>query len=386
MIQASSNAVIPGLEPTLPSRYYTSDAIFQLEKERIFCREWVCVGRVEEIPNPGDYLQLDLVGESVLVVRTRQGDVRAFYNICRHRGCRLALGAAGNPHAEAPGATGTFPGVIRCTYHSWTYELTGGLRSAPFLNAQVDKGPLGLYPVAVEIWGGFLFVNLTPEEAEARGYTLRSQIGDVMDYARNYPLADLRIGKRIIYDVRANWKVILENANECYHCGGVHPELCEVIPAFKAYGGGELDLDNGIPHREGAYTMTMTGTTNRAPFPGLSAGEQVNHKAHLVVPNVHLSFSPDHVAVFNIWPISVDRTQIVFDWLFHKDEIVKPDFDPSDAVDFWDLVNRQDWAICEEVQRGSTSRRFTVGYSAPQESGERSIRAYVSELFGGDAP
>jgi Rieske 2Fe-2S family protein len=370
----------PRLEPTLPSRFYTNAAIFQQERERIFFREWFCAGREEEIPKPGDYLQLDIAGESVLLVRTRQGQLRAFYNICRHRGCRLAPGEAGKPaRADEPGATGTFPGVIRCTYHSWTYELTGGLRSAPFVNDQIDKAEYGLYPVGVATWGGFVFVNLTPEEAEAAGHTLEAQIGGAIEYARNYPLADLRIGKRIVYDVQANWKVILENANECYHCGGVHPELCEVVPAFKAHGGDELDLENGIPHREGAFTFTWTGTTKRRPFPGLNEYEQVRHKAYLMFPNVHLSFSPEHVAVFNFWPQSVERTRIVFDWLFHTDEIARPDFDPSDTVSFWDTVNRQDWAICEEVQRGSTSRRFERGFSAPQEGGEHSVRAYVSQ-------
>jgi glycine betaine catabolism A len=371
------------LEPTLPSEFYTTTAIFEQERERIFFREWFCVGREEELPRSGDYLQLDVAGESVLVVRTRQGDIRAFYNICRHRGCRLALGVAGKPeHAPAPGATGTFPGVIRCTYHSWTYELTGGLRSAPFVNDQIDKSEFGLYPVGVATWGGFMFINLSPEEAAAEGRTLEGQIGGAMAYARNYPLADLRIGQRIVYDVRANWKVIIENANECYHCGGVHPELCEVVPAFKAHGGAELDLDNGIPHRPGAYTFTWTGTSQRPAFPGLNEHERVNHKAYLMFPNVHLSFSPEHVAVFNFWPQSVDRTRIVFDWLFHKDEVAKPDFDPSDTVSFWDVVNRQDWAICEEVQRGSTSRRFERGFSAPQEGGEHSVRAYVSKMLG----
>lgn len=373
----------PRLEPTLRSEFYTTEAIFQQERERIFFREWFCVGREEELPNSGDFLQLELAGESVLVVRTRQGDIRAFYNICRHRGCRLALGDAGKPeHAPTAGATGTFPGVIRCSYHSWTYELTGGLRSAPFVNDQLDKAEFGLYPVGVATWGGFIFLNLTPDEAAAEGRTLESQIGGAMAYAANYPLADLRIGQRIVYDVQANWKVVLENANECYHCGGIHPELCEVVPAFKAHGGAELDLDNGIPHREGAYTLTWSGTSSRPPFPGLDPHEQVNHKAYLVVPNVHLSFSPEHVAVFNFWPQGVDRTRIVFDWLFHKDEVAKPDFDPSDAVSFWDVVNRQDWAICEEVQRGSTSRRFERGFSAPQEDGEHNVRAYVSRLLG----
>jgi glycine betaine catabolism A len=161
------------LEPTLPGTAYTTAESFALEKERIFSREWFCVGREEEVRNSGDYLHLDIAGESVLLVRTRQGELSAFYNVCRHRGCRLQLGYEAKPGAEkatTSGPSGTFPGVIRCPYHSWTYELDGRLRSAPFLNDQIDKADFSLFPIGVETWGGFVFLNLTPHEARERGY------------------------------------------------------------------------------------------------------------------------------------------------------------------------------------------------------------------------
>jgi glycine betaine catabolism A len=199
---------------------------------------------------------------------------------------------------------------------------------------------------------------------------------------RRYPLAELRVARRIEYTVAANWKVMLENYNECYHCGPVHPELCRLVPAFKQRGGAELDWERGIPHRDGAWTFTGSGTTNRAPFEGLSEDERVRHKGELIYPNLLLSLSADHVAVFSMLPHGPGSTTVVCEFLFHPVEIARPDFDPSDAVDFWDLVNRQDWSICESVQRGMSSRVFETGYYAPMESWSLDIRRYVRERLG----
>jgi Rieske 2Fe-2S family protein len=171
----------------------------------------------------------------------------------------------------------------------------------------------------------------------------------------------------------------MENYNECYHCGTVHPELCEIVPAFKEGGGADLDWDAGVPHKDGAFTFTRSGTSDRAPFPGLSEDERTRHKGELIYPNLLLSLSPDHAAAFTLWPRGPGRTIIVCDFLFHPGESEKPGFDPSDAVDFWDLVNRQDWTICEGVQEGMGSRVFDVGYFAPMEDLSLDIRRYVGE-------
>jgi glycine betaine catabolism A len=360
-----------GLERTLPREYYLSPEIFAREKERIFCREWFCVGREEELGAPGDYAVKDVAGESILVVRTRDGGLAGHYNVCRHRGSQLV----------PDGGTGCFAGGIRCPYHSWTYSLEGELRTAPFLEESdgLMRRELSLHPVGVDCWGGFVFVNLTPDEAAASGRTLAAQLGAVPERLRRYPLGELRVARRIVYEVRANWKVMLENYNECYHCGPVHPELCRLVPAFRQRGGSELDWERGIPHREGAWTFTSSGTTTRRPFDGLDDDERVRHKGELVYPNFLLSLSAEHVAAFHVFPQGPDRTTIVNEFLFHPAEMARPEFDPSDAVEFWDLVNRQDWAICESVQRGMTSRVFRSGYYAPMESWSLDIRRYIGE-------
>ena len=383
------------LQKSLPSSYYLSEEIYAQEKERIFFREWFCAGREEQLPKPGDFLVLDVAGESILVVRTKEGDLKAHYNVCRHRGAQLCAPARlAKPDAEDGAHQGTHGihlkgGVlgtagIRCPYHQWTYALDGRLLNAPHFaeGASFSKSDFSLYPVGLETWGGFFFLHLTPGEISAERGSLRQQLGEINSRVQRYPLDDLRIATTISYDVAANWKAIVENYNECYHCGGVHPELCEVVPAFRQQGGAQLDWERGIPHREGASTFTFNGTTVRLPFPGLNEDEKVRHKGELIYPNFMLSLAADHVAAFLLWPKSARETTVICDFLFHPEEMKKFNFDPRDAIEFWDLVNRQDWAICQRVQQGMSSRVHQFGYYAPMEDLSADIRRYVLERLG----
>ena len=195
-----------------------------------------------------------------------------------------------------------------------------------------------------------------------------------------YPLETLSVGRRLVYAVEANWKLIAENYNECYHCAGVHPELCRVVPAFKR-GGAGLDWDRGISHREGAWTFTATGRSDRAPFPGLDDDERTRHKGELVYPNLMLSLSADHVAAFTLWPRGPAETTVVCELLFHPDERARPGFDPSDAADFWDLVNRQDWAACESVQRNASSPGWRQGPFSPWETDVHAVMSAVARGY-----
>ena len=215
-------------------------------------------------------------------------------------------------------------------------------------------------------------MHLTPARAEP----LADQVAHAQGTLANYGLADLVTGRVLDYEVAANYKVLLENYNECYHCGPVHPELSRLVPSF-AGGGAGLDWDKGIPHRDGAWTFTTTGTTDRAPLPGLDEDEQVRHKGDLVYPNLMLSASADHVAAYVLQPLAVDRTRVTCSLLFARDEVERPTFDPADAADLWDLVNGQDWAICEAVQRGMSSRAYTHGWFAPMEDDSLDIRRWL---------
>jgi phenylpropionate dioxygenase-like ring-hydroxylating dioxygenase large terminal subunit len=370
--QAGQQAI--PLERSLPGPGYTSQAEFAREREVILFADWFCIGREEALAGPGDYLTADVAGESILVVRgAGDGSLAGFYNLCRHRGSRLVPVAGSQPDAD-PARSGCAAAAISCPYHGWTYRLDGSLRSAPFLpGLRRYRDQLALHPVAVTTWGGFVFVRL----GQGAG-TLAEQLNGAGERLAAYPLAELRSARRLVYRVAANWKVICENYNECYHCGPVHPELCDLIPAFRRGGGGGLDWDAGIPHREGTYTFTLTGTTRRAPFPGLPASDLRRHRGELILPNLMLSLSADHVAAFTLWPHGAGHTTVLCDFLFHPAEIARDDFDPSDAVEFWDLVNRQDWSVCEQVQDGMGSRMFGVGYLAPMEQPSADVGRYVT--------
>lgn len=352
------------LVPTMHPDAYRSEAVWADERERIWFRQWVAVGRVDDVRDPGDRLVVDVAGESIVITRNATRELRAFSNVCRHRGAEL-VDPSGPP-------CGSFGAAIRCPYHSWTYDLDGHLKRAPFLDPERTPD-VSLNPVEVGSWGGFLFVNSSPDAASP----LHEQLGPIPERIERYPLADLRPGLTFRYEVAANWKIIAENYNECYHCGPVHPTLCDLVPSFRR-GGSGLEWVNGIPHRDGAWTFTTTGTSNRAPFPDLDADERVKHKGELVYPNLLLSLSAEHVAAFRLMPTGPAHTTIVCDLLFHPDAIAAGDFDPSDAGDLWDPVNREDWAICESVQRGMSSRAWTGGWFAPMEDDTADITRWYA--------
>jgi Rieske 2Fe-2S family protein len=371
VVENTGPATAQTLQPALPKHMYVDAGHFALERDEVLYASWFCVGRVDRLglDNPGTLAVVDVAGESVLLTSDPAGALHAAYNVCRHRGSQVVPVDPDAPDPEPCPA-----GALRCPYHSWTYGLDGRLLKAPHTGEVRDFDParFGLAPVAIERWGGFVFVNLSPERADDFG----TATGGVADRLRRYPLAELRTGRRFSYDVRANYKVLAENYNECYHCGPVHPELSRLVPSF-AGGGVGLDWDDGIPHRDGAWTFTMSGTSVRRPFPDLDELERVRHKGELVYPNLWLSCSADHVAAFVLWPLATDRTRVECDLLFAPDEIASPSFDPDDAGDLWDLVNRQDWSICESVQRGMSSRAYRQGWFAPMEDASADIRRWL---------
>jgi Rieske 2Fe-2S family protein len=342
---------------------YVDAAQWAVEREAVLYGEWYCVGRVDDLglAVPKRASAVEVAGESVLVTSDADGVLHAAYNVCRHRGSQLC--APGQPAQDA--------GSLRCPYHSWTYGLDGSLLRSPHATVD-DPDAFSLHPVGVETWEGFVFVHLTPADAGP----LTEQVAHPGEALRHYAIGDLVTGRVITYEVAANYTVLLENYNECYHCGPVHPELSRLVPSF-AGGGTDLDWDHGIPHREGAWTFTMSGTTTRAPLPGLDEHERTRHKGDLAYPNLMVSASADHVAAFVLHPRAVDRTEVVCTLLFAREAVADPSFDPSDAAELWDLVNRQDWAVCESVQRGMSSRAYTHGWFAPMEDDSLDIRRWL---------
>ena len=365
----------PSLQPALPKAMYVDPDHFARERDVVLFDSWFCVGRIDDLglDRPGRLAVLDVVGESILVTSGRDGELHAAYNVCRHRGSQVV-----------PTDPGTTPptcdiGALRCPYHSWTYDLDGQLLKAPHTEGIEDFDPtaFGLHQVAVRTWGGFVFVHLTPDRAD----DFDDAMVEFGERLARYPLARLTTGLTFTYDVAANYKVLAENYNECYHCGPVHPELTRLVPSFGS-GGVGLEWEDGIPHRDGAWTFTTTGTTNRRPFPDLNDAERSRHKGELVYPNLWLSCAADHVAAFVSWPLDTGHTRIRCDLLFEPEAIAADDFDPHDAGDLWDLVNQQDWVICESVQRGMSSRAYQQGWFAPMEDLSADIRRWLLPKLG----
>jgi glycine betaine catabolism A len=353
---------------TLPGRYYHDRGLFDLELERIFSRNWVHVGRADAIPNAGNYFLATVGVESVIVLRDRKGDVKAFLNVCRHRGARVCSEQSG-----------TLKGTVQCRYHAWTYGLDGKLVGAPNMkdDPNFDTADYGLATVALEIWEGLIWVNISDHPG-----SLKEQMGMPYDRYERYHVGDLKVGGTVVYDVRANWKLIVENFNECCHCAIAHPELSAQVPSFKAgivsgYLGGGADFAAGIE------SLTVTGKTNRPSFKGLGEKDQHIYYGMTLRPNVFLNLHPDYAVVHRMVPLGPDRTHITCDWLFEPETMERQDFDPSDAVQFWDLVNRQDWDICQITQEGVTSKLYRDGgIYAPLEAHIRVFNDWVLDQLG----
>jgi|TARA_B110000914_G_scaffold98699_1_gene86851 Rieske 2Fe-2S family protein len=355
------------MEKTLHKDHYTQSNWFTEEINHIFHNEWVCVGSEQDLRENGDYKIIDFYGESIILLRDNDGQLNAFINLCKHRGCELL-------DTQGSDLSGHLKNKIRCPYHSWTYNLKGHLINAPHLDIDLNDTKFHLNNVKLQTWIGFIFLNLNPDALD-----LKQHLESKIEQFSRYPLEQLIPKVHIPYEIKANWKVLLENYNECYHCAGVHPELCNIVPAFRKDGGANLEWEEGVPHREGANTFTLSGVTNRKPFPGLNDLEKERHFGQALYPNFLISLSMDHVAIFILHPISESTTKLDFYILFHPDSINDDEFDPSDAEDFWSLTNKQDWKICEKVQRGMQSKTFSKGYYGKMEDENLDIRKYISE-------
>lgn len=358
------------LEPTLPGRYYCDPAVLDAEWERIFYRSWLYAGREEQVPKAGDYLTFPIGRENVLVVRDAEGRLRAFYNVCRHRGARLCGDERGTLKA------------IRCPYHAWTYRLDGRLAAAP--NLRDDAGfcqeDFSLYPVTLRTWRGCLFISLEEEPSP-----LEKHLGGMPERVRRYPLEDLRIAVHAVHEVEANWKILVENYQECYHCPGVHPELCDLVPLYRTGAVDDADKQEAATFRAGAVTFTHGGTTKRPLFAGLTDKDKSTYNGELLLPNSWMNFLSDFVQIRSLWPIGPTRTRLVTDWLFEPTTMAREDFDPSDAVTFTNLISEQDWKVCEAVQAGIGSRAHHHGVYAPLEAGPADFKRFILDRLGPDA-
>jgi Rieske 2Fe-2S family protein len=339
----------------LPPGAYVDPAVFGWEQRNFFGAGWVCAGRSDQLPEPGDQRAESIGTGSVLLTRDDDGRLRAFANTCRHRG-----------HELLPCGASTRQQVIICPYHSWTYTLDGGLRTAAgFKNrAGFDGAEWGLTELPATEWHGLVFVDSSGHAAP-----LSESLGALGDLLAPYEMERLVVAGQHDYDARANWKILSENYHECYHCPTIHPELCKVSPPksgenYAAKGtwvGGWMDL------RDGMATMSLDGRSHGVALRGLDeTGLRTVIYLH-IFPNVLVSLHPDYVMVHRLMPLAADRTRIECTWSFAPESLRQPGFDPGYAMEFWDITNRQDWTACESVQRGLASPHAAAGPLSPDE-------------------
>lgn len=357
---------------TLPAHYYTSEEIFAQELERIFYNRWVFVGRQEEIPHPGDYIVRTVGTEQLILLRDRQGAVRSFYNLCRHRGTQLCMESSGH-----------FAGTIRCPYHAWSFGLDGELLSAPFMQAieGFRREDFPLQAVETAVWEGCLFVNLASQPQP-----LPVAFAPLLDRFTAWNLPQLHSAHQIEYILHTNWKLIAQNYSECYHCPVVHPELHKMSVSSSStndlfrgpFLGGPMSIDP-------PYTsLNLTGDRTTPPL-GTVVNEDLQRAYYyFIFPNLLLSLQPDFVMVHRLEPQSPSTTRVLCDWLFAPETIAQPGFDPTAIAHFWDMVNRQDWQICESMQQGIQSRAYTPGFYSGQESLLAEIDHEVLKALGKD--
>ena len=339
---------------TLPGRYYTDESIFRQELERFFCKKWICAGRSEQLASAGSYFLCEVAGESIIVTRDSSGELRAFYNVCRHRGTRMCR--------ESQGA---FAARIQCPYHGWTYTLEGKLLGAPHMEGTgFKREDYPLHRVSADVWDGHIFLNLAE-----RPEPLTAQLADLPEKFAAWRMGELRRYKRIDYDVKANWKLIVINYNECMHCPVLHPMLSGITD----YLSGENDqpqptyIGGSMEFRGGAKTMSTDGAIHRSYLPGLTETQRKQTFYYTIYPNLFLSLHPDYVMTHTLWPIAPNSTRVICEWHFHPEELAKPGFQGEDAVAFWDATNKEDWGISELSQLGISSRAYVPGPYSPRE-------------------
>lgn len=354
---------------TLEREFYIDPEILKKEFDNIFLKNWICAGRTSELDESGKYKIINLGTESAIVLRDGSFKLIALLNVCRHRGTRIC-----------EQTTGQFSKSIQCGYHGWTYGLDGRLIGAPHMEKaegfQKDQFPL--HNIAIAEWEGFIFINFSgkPEKFE-------SQFGPLVGRFKDWSISELVPVKTIHYEVAGNWKLVIQNYCECYHCPILHPALAEIIP----YMGGRNDLYEGpflggyMDMLDGKESVTMSGHRCCPPLPGLNPDDRHRVYYYSIFPNLLLSLHPEYVMYHTVWPDGLNRCRVECSWLFKKDVLESNKNKPQEAIDFWDMTNKQDWHISELSQLGIQSKMYAPAPYSGQESLLAAFDAYYKKAL-----
>ena len=357
------------LERSLPSAFYVDPQHHARELERIWHRSWVYLCRAASLPAPLDYRTFELGGQPLLLVRDERGELRGFYNTCRHRGAQLCR----EPQGRIAGNT------LTCPYHGWSYRLNGELARIPTHGRKhyVDPRTVALYPVALRQWNGFVYVNLAGAD---RPFGDHFNVEPSADTLAHWPLQDLVAGRTLTKTLRCNWKVFWENYNECLHCAAVHPALSALVPIYRRGIMEQRDDPDWRAHagsddptyvgglRRGAATWSVDGRSLGHEFPLLTEDERrvgfhfvTNLPSHYVVAHV------DHVRSTRLLPLGPEETEVSVEWLFAAETLADPAVDIGNVVDFSTQVLQEDATACEFNQRGLRSQAHERGFLMPEE-------------------
>src|SRR4051812_23620957 len=356
---------------TLASRFYTEPSILEIEKSKIFRKTWQLVGTLDQpcgeldgtsrtIADPETFLTAELAGEPIVIVRDKQGTLRAFSNVCRHRAGPIASGSG-------------CKNVLRCGYHGWTYTLDGRLIGTPDVDGVefFDRTTMGMFPLRVETWEKFIFVNFDPEAEPLSAY-----LGDIPQQARGFQFDGLHRVERRDYIIDCNWKVYVDNYLEGYHIPIAHPGLMREID-YSQY-----RTDTFRYHSQQfapIRAMKAEDTAERAYAPGTGLQEALYF---WVFPNLMLNIYPDNISTNLIVPISHEKTLTIFEWFFHDPGSAKVQERVKKAVAFSDEVQQEDIGLCENVQKGLRSSTYDRGrYSVKRENGVHHFHMLLSEFL-----
>ena len=388
---------------TLDQKFYTNNEIFELDLKNIFSKQWVFVGHVTRISNQGDYFLFEIGNESIIIIRGKDNNIYAHYNVCRHRGSKICLEDHGNAK------------LLLCPYHAWSYNLDGSISSARLMNNDFNPKDWKLNSCNVNIFEGLIFINLSDSPSNFDEF-----ISPTKNFIELHGLGDAKIAHRAMYPTNGNWKLTLDNFHECYHCQPSHPEYCAVhdsdyIIAYGAGGGtgpvsakfnkvlfdwnkkakklghfvgeySETEFNQfsrsaeRTPLKEGKYNETKEGKPI-AKLMGNFKDYDCGYTSVGTSPFNSLLMSNDFATLFTFIPKSTLETEVELMWLVHKDAEEGKDYNLKDMIWMWDETTVADKRIIENNQKGVNSRKYSPGPLSQMEKGvEKFKNWYLKHL------
>ena len=356
-------------EAALPARWYYDADHYRRELAGIWQTNWAYVCRSTELAEPLAYRTVEIGNQNLVVLRDGAGELKAFHNACRHRGSILCTGREGRLKSK----------LITCPYHQWAYAAEDGrlVNTTSFAEPDgFDKRDYPLFPVAVAQWRGLIFINLDPNAAWSNEAAFQREPTNLA----NHPIEDMVTVHTWRKVMACNWKTFWENFNECLHCPGVHPELCELVPMFSRRIVNPKDVPDWQDHadstdpkyrggmRDGGETWSMDASAQGHVITALTDEDLARgHTYASAWPSVFIAGYPDHVRIVRLLPVSAEETELQAEWLLEKSTAEAPDYDQSKIVDFATLVIEQDVTACELNQRGLHAAPLQQGVLMPEE-------------------